>query len=253
MARRRRSGELYYIPLNIDLWRKMTALLSLEEKGALIEAAVVAFSAPARGHPPGTLPDDEDALELLLGRRSRVAYHLIRQHFRPDLSTPGFLVSLWVKEAYESALGRYQAQAEGGRAAARTRGKRSPRPAPLFENDAKQDGTLSVTLKARSAYAERHAESTQPKPNVVLTTHNGGAASNARQERPDTAPLRPLSDLVAWEMDHPDHAAAAEAELEKLCGTWPSDQQPSARRLFRHRALDAAFASLTSPSGGGDL
>ena len=220
------------MPLNTDEWRKMTALHTLEEKGALLEACLVAWAAPLRGNPPATLPDDDDVFETLFGKKLSKVQPVIRQHFRPAADCPGFLRCSWLASWYEEAMARYMARAIAGQKGGKNRGKRAPTEAPLFA----QNGSWANSSANSSATAGLQAGLKQLKPNGVITPHTE-AASDARLEEQQL----PAVDLEAWEREDPDHAAAVQAAIEELCATVANDQRDRARQLFRRQSLTVAY------------
>lgn len=238
------STNLHAVPLNLDVWAKATAGLSIEQEGVVLRALRCSWNAGHRGSLPATLPADFGERSRLLGTRNRALHAVVLRYFQPHETDASLLVWPWLRDTYADALDRYQRRKLAGVESGETRRR-------LSKERGKQ-------ARGKGAGREQcsnnvHVMLEQPKPNpvgvgstnqpptgeAVLAPALGGRAA------PPDEPARCADQVTpeqgtAWCLAHRE----AFAELERAADAAMDQLNPEWRALPKRFGSDVRNAWL---------
>lgn len=255
--------HLHQIPLPMDQWCNLTAMLSCAEEGALMRMVRHAWSASVvQGEPPGSLPDDDVRIARALGGETE-HISLIRKYFRP--SADGRLCWAWLANLYELALGKYERRKQAAAARwSRVRGKKSqPATAALSRPDAMHD---PMHLQPKEVL-----RTSSPRARTARTRGRAPDAARAAEGRtapalPVPIPVRPppapfagargpsAAEIDHWRETHPSEAEAlgitADAHMASLNPRWRESKQGGAiRTRWMNDRIAEQMQCMATPIG----
>lgn len=214
------NTTLSWFPLDADEWLNRVALLSMEERGALLTLVLTSWNASVRGEEPGTLPADDETLVRLVGPVWRRVRRVIREHFLEHPDNPTRIRCDWLAALYRKQLALHQSAVERGKLGGWTKGRK--RPTRNTSATSSAGSSASAELKLTNSNKE-----VDPVGGSYRAPHTGGVdASDGRDGAtaasppapPEPSDPPPVSDaeVLAWASAHDDLHRAIEAEVEAL-------------------------------------
>lgn len=207
---------LQWFPLDADEWINRTALLSLEEAGALLVCVLASWNSSVRGDEPGTLPASPDALARLLGPRAAEVMPVVLQHWIADADNPRILRCAWLAALYADQLAKHESLVtrakKGGWKKGRAR-KPAPAPAPVAPNTS---AIPEVFVKQTERDPVGGSFGAPTTGGVAAAAGRGGTTAASPPESaipPDPIPIT-AAEVAVWAEQSPDARREVERAVE---------------------------------------